>query len=118
MQTGDEYIPIDPELTYRLSFFAKTSNENSRFYSFIRFYDMDNNTIAAYNHMYVSGTTTTLAQELKNGDTEIVLTDSTNWKVSDTSNNRKRIIFWNYESAGGYKYGTETYSRNLSPAPT
>ena len=62
--------------------------------------------------MYVPGSTTTLAQNLKNGDTIVYFTDVSGFKNNYNGNYSRHLIFWNYKNSYGYQYEPETYSRN------
>lgn len=109
----NESFPIDITKRYRFEFDAKSKDKTARHYSFLNFYDVDGNTILANNHMYIANTLTTLAQDLKNGDTVVYLNDLTNWKVSTgTATHQRGLTFWNYKNSFGYQYPELTYSRN------
>jgi hypothetical protein len=75
-------------------------------------YDSDNNSITADNHMYLPNTLTTLAQDLKNGDTIAYLTSTANWKTTGATVDQKKFIFWDYKNSSGYQYPENTYSRH------
>lgn len=110
----DEYFPVDPTNTYKLSVAAKSLNGLAKIYTMPIFYDADKIAILAYHHMYRPGTLTTLSQELKNGDTVIYFSDLSNWDVNTTGYDyRKGCIFWNYRNSYGYVYPENTYSRNI-----
>ncbi|WP_277617875.1 hypothetical protein [Paracholeplasma manati] len=78
-------------------------------------YDVDNLPINASHHMYRANTLTTLAQELKPGDTVAYLTSAANWDntgTAGTNTHLRSFIFWNYYNSKGYLYPELTYSRN------
>jgi len=78
-------------------------------------FDVDNLVISAPHHMWVTGSLTTLAQDLKPGDTTVYLTSAANWYNGGTagvSTHLRSFIFWNYKNSYGYEYPPETYSRN------
>jgi hypothetical protein len=111
----DEFMPVNPELPYKLSMFAKTANGVGRYYAMVVCFDVDNQEITAKHHMYRANTLTTLSQELKNGDTVVHLTDASNWYNDGTagvSTHLRSIILWNYKNSYGYLYPPQTYSRN------
>lgn len=111
---SDESMPVDTGLTYELSLYAKeiTGTPNTRFYAGLACVDVDNLSIQAYNTMFQPGTTTTLTQELKNGDTEIHVASLANWSDNTgTTNHLRNIIVWGYKNSAGYTYPDETYSR-------
>lgn len=110
----NESFPIDITKRYRFEFDAKSKDKTARHYSFLNFFDVDGNTIYAYNHMFIANTLTTLAQDLKNGDTVVYLTDLTNWKTSTgTATHQRGLTFWNYKNSFGYQYPELTYTRNV-----
>lgn len=112
---SDEIIPVDVSKKYRLTCWAKTNPYvGARFYVGITEYDCDGHNITSSNHMYIANTLTTLAQELKVGDTKVYLTSAANWiNSAGTSTHRRSFIFWGYKNSFGYEYPVETYSRLL-----
>lgn len=109
----DEYMPVNPDLRYLLSFFAESSLNTGNYYTYIACYDVDGLSISATQHMYIANTLTTLSQTLNNGDTSVNLTSAANWINSAPGEPHKRaFIFWNYTNSFGYKYPPLTYSRN------
>ena len=96
-----------------MSYYIKVSNTNARFYDLVSCYDIDKNVIMANHVMWVSGSTTTLAKELKNGDTVVYLNSTKGFNSEVKYGYQKGFIFWNYKNSKGYSYGTETYSRNV-----
>lgn len=110
----DELIPIQIDKTYRLSVSAKCNPYvGAKYYVGIVAYDVDGNTITSSNHMYYANTLTTLAQDLKAGDTKIYLTSATNWLNNNAQTYQRGFIFWNYQNSLGYQYPELTYSRNI-----
>ena len=107
------YIPVDTEKKYEYGVTAKKNNTSALVYMSFIPYDIDHNGIQAPNNAYMANTLTTLAKDLKNGDTYVYLTDMTNWNVSATQNYRRGFIFWNYKDSTGYEYPELTYSRNI-----
>lgn len=111
----DELMPVDVNKKYRMSIDAKSLNGVGRYYMMTVCFDVDNLSINANHHMYKANTLTTLAQELKNGDTVVYLTNATNWDnsgVAGVNTHLRSIILWNYMNSFGYLYPPETYSRN------
>ena len=107
----DEYMPVDISKAYDFSYYIKTSSSSAKYYSFLDMFDIDKNEIK-YDHVtWVSGTTTTLASELKKGDTTVILTSVSNW-IDSQYDHQRGFIFWNYTNSFGYQYPIETYSRN------
>ena len=109
---SDLFIPIDTTKKYRMSIdIASIPDTESTFnYMFILFCDIDKNEIKVYHHKYYQGSTTTLARDLKKGDTEIYVTDLSGFTQKSEYYNRA-IIFWDYQNSYGYQYPKETYSR-------
>lgn len=109
------FIPIDTTKKYRMSIdIASIPNTESTYnYMFLCFFDIDKKEILPYYHMYFQGSTTTLARDLKKGDTEIYVTDLSGFKQKSQTYQRA-IIFWDYKNSYGYQYPKETYSRNRS----
>lgn len=108
----DEYIPVNVSNAYELSYWIKANNADVSFLDMLMMYDIDKNIIASEHVMWINGSTTTLAQELKNGDTVVHLTSVAGFNTTTTNSYQRGLIFWNYTNSKGYKYPTETYSRN------
>ena len=118
-QMIDEYIPFDPLKKYKFSFQARqtVAGATNRMYGFVSPFDAANASIAPQHYMYIAGTTTTLAADLKPGDTTIQLTSSANWygqagKNAGTSTHLRGVVIWNYVDPAGKAWAPETYSRN------
>ena len=109
--SSDEYMPVDVNSSYKLSYYMKCDNNTARHYDMLRMYDIDKREILAYYVMFIRGSTTTLAQDLKPGDTTVYLTDASGFDSSRTKTYHKGFIFWNYKNSYGYQYPPETYSR-------
>lgn len=107
-----EFIAIDPSQIYELSYYIKSSDDSSVIYDYIDCYDVDKIQIRSMHVMYVKGSLTTLAEDLKPGDTVIHVTDVSGFETT-TPDYRKGVIFWNYTNSKGYTYPPETYSRNV-----
>ena len=115
----DEFFPVDANLSYRFDMDAITANHAATMYSYLNFYDVDKYAIIASYYMYYSGTLTTLARELKAGDTKVYLTNASAYETKGTGSHQRALIFWDYKNSFGYQYPPETYSRNiLMPAWT
>ena len=112
--TTDEYMPVDISTSYNFSYYIKTNSASAKYYSFLDMYDIDKNTILYQHVTWISGTTTTLAADLKAGDTTVKLTSVANW-IDSQHTYQRGFIFWNYVNSFGYQYEPETYSRNLYP---
>ncbi len=108
-------IVIDPTLPTYMSAYARQAKAggSGSMYLALAAVDQDGEAISAVNIMFREGSATTLAQDLKPGDTTVHLTDASNWYNGSNSTPR-RMIFWNYVSASGKVWGPETYSRNVT----
>lgn len=110
-KTNDEYIPVDTSSAYMLSYWIKSNNASARYYDYIGCYDIDKKPILAYNVMWIVGSTTTLAKDLKTGDTKVYLTSIAGFDEGLTNYWNRGLIFWNYKNSKGYTYPVETYSQ-------
>ena len=70
---SDLFIPFDGNKKYRMSVDIESipNTESTYNYMFLNFYDIDKLVILYWNIAYFQGSTTTLAKDLKKGDTEI-----------------------------------------------
>jgi hypothetical protein len=112
---NDEFMPVEATKRYKMSIDAKTLNGVGRYYMMTVCFDVDGNFVNANTHMFRANTLTTLAQELKNGDTIVYLNSAANWDNSGTAGvntHLRSIIIWNYVNSFGYLYPPLTYSRN------
>ena len=108
-----EYIPIDETKTYFQSATVKANNTTARYYIGFAEYDENKNFIDSYHVGYVSGSKTTLAKDIKAGDTVVYLTSAAGFNTTLTSIYNMGFIFWNYKNNKGTLYPEETYSRNV-----
>lgn len=102
--------PIDISRTYEFSMFFKGDSSKKLYIGWDEF-DIDGKHISATYCMGFSASTTTLAKELKNGDTVVYLTSTNGW-TSTTYTHQLGLIFWNYKDSTGYQYPVGVYSRN------
>lgn len=113
---NDELIPVDPSRKYKFSLMAKSSTGLGHNYFGVAPYDIDKNVISPYHFYGSTKPVTTLAQDLKVGDTQIFLTDSTGFidnAFSEYSGHKHSILFWGYKNSFGYEYPVGTYSRRV-----
>jgi methyl-accepting chemotaxis protein len=108
-----EYFPVDISQNYKLNFWLKSTNTAAYYYTYVDQYDVDKKQINITNSHFINGSTTTLSQDLNNGDTVVHFTDLTGWIASLTQPYNRGFIIWNYKNASGYQYEPETYSRNV-----
>jgi hypothetical protein len=69
-----EFMPVDITQVYRLQYAVKNTTSTST-YDYVKMYDIDKLAIEAGNVAFRPGSTTTLTQDLNNGDTVVYLTD-------------------------------------------
>ena len=111
--TGDlvsnVFIPVANGRRYRLTFDIKFNTiANNNFYIALRPFDNTRTAISSGNvYKYRTGTETTLASDLNNGDTTVSLTSATNW----TAHTNARIGICNKLAWG---YNRATYSQSWS----
>lgn len=116
---SDEFFPVNASEKYKFEFDLISKNNTGTMYAYLSFCDVDKIPITASNTMYYSGTLTTLARELKAGDTKVYLTDASAYRTYGTGSHLRALIFWDYKNSFGYQYPPETYSRHiLMPAWT
>lgn len=111
---SNELIPVDLNKKYRLTVYAKSTTyvAGNKAYFGIQPTDIDWLLVAPQNYKRFSWTDTTLASELKAGDTTITLTSASGWQTSNANAYNRQAIFWNYSNSQGYQYPAYTYSRN------
>lgn len=114
---GSQKIPINVNNKYKISGWARqtvSAVTTATWYFGLCPYDADGLLIGPSNYLFRPGTTTTLAQPLKTGDTIVRLTNvSSSWyNTNDTNTHRRSFIFWGYTDGKGKLWPPETYSRN------
>ncbi|MGD4642040.1 hypothetical protein QT746_22415, partial [Xanthomonas citri pv. citri] len=111
-------IPVNPYMPYRLacSFKYEKVNTNSQLLAGMKCFDVDGNDIQYQNAYHSANTVTTLAQDLKIGDTKVYLTSLANWNAT-AGTLSAGFKFYNYVDSRGYLYKPNImpYSRYLSP---
>jgi hypothetical protein len=122
---SDEFINVDPTKGYTLSFWAKAGNDdgtlfaaNNLQYAGLSVFDVDGSNIDYMHRVKLLGSAdAVLTTELKPGDTQMFLSDTTGW-YNGTAATSKVFAWWPYYNAAGYRYPDYTYSRNVSFNPT
>jgi hypothetical protein len=116
---ADEFIPYDPTKKLRYGFQIRKSvaGAGNNAYGYLQPIDVDGNTIDPTLYMFITGTTTTLAQALNPGDTTMVLTSAANWygsaaKPAGAATYFRSALFWDYVDSTGRAWPTGSYSRN------
>lgn len=71
-------IPIKPGQRYKVSYWVKCKQDMSSFLTAIRIF-IGNTEVTHQNVAYYAGTKTQLTQELKSGDTQMVVKTNANW---------------------------------------
>lgn len=103
-------IPIDINKKYEFKMSFKGDSSKKLYLGWDEF-DIDGKLISATYCMGYSASTTTLAKDLKDGDTVVYLTSASGW-TSSTAAHQLGLIFWNYKDSTGYQYPEGVYSRN------
>lgn len=112
----DELIPVDPNGQYELTAYAKATTYvvGARAYIGVEEYDIDGQPIRRQYYLkYPGSTDTTLASDLKSGDTKVYLTNATGWQNGGHAYQRQ-IAWYGYTNSKGYTYPDYTYTRNVS----
>lgn len=109
----NEFISLNTgkEFTVESWYRVKTANTSTVRLTLACF-DIDKKSIQATDICYGIGTLTTVAREIKNGDTEIYLTDLSASAWDTATYYERRLIFWDYQNSLGYTYPPETYSKH------
>ena len=108
--TNDEYIPVDVNATYRFDFYTLTDIDNAQVNGMMTAFDIDKKQIAPYLVAPRANTLTTLAQDLKPGDTKIYFTSIANFNSARLGVNDACLLFYGYKNSFGYEYPPETYT--------
>lgn len=110
-------IAVNPYMKYRYSgmFKYEKVNASPTFYCGLRCFDVDNNEITYSSAYHYGNTVTTLAQDLKIGDTKVYLTSLSGWAYN-VPGHQRGFKFYNYTDSRGYLYapGVIPYSRYFS----
>ena len=112
---NSDYIQIDKSKKYKFLCDFKLDNLKTKYYLGYIEYDIDKKQIKPEHFLYTDNTLTTLTEDLKNGDTEVHLSDISNFLCSEnTPSHQLGFIFWNYKDSKGhsYEFETEPYSQN------
>lgn len=109
----DEAMPISIDKTYILSAWVRQTVPGiaSRFFLGLAALDVVGNSISPQNYAYYPQSMTTLAADLKPGDTTVTLTDGSNWRTSADSSALRYVGVWNYVDSKGKKWAPGTYTR-------
>ena len=111
VMSNNDYIPIDPNKSYKLGIDLKASNTNATYLAGIMEYDADKILISDSNILYLEGTLTELTKDLNKGDKTIYFKDLSNWNITTENLYQRGFKFWNYKDSTGYEYLPETYSQ-------
>ena len=107
-------IPVNPYMKYRYSGTFKYEKVNSvaQFFAGMVTYDVDSIEISFAHAYHYGNTVTTIARDLKQGDTQIYLTSLSGWAYNAASYQRG-FKFYNYTDSRGYLYDPSimSYSR-------
>lgn len=106
-------IPIDVSKSYEFDMALKSVESNNRLYLAFDEYDIDGLYISPSMCMGFSESTTTLAKDLKKGDTIVYLKSAEGFR--QTSHDfQLGLVFWDYKDSFGYQYPIGVYSRNYA----
>lgn len=111
----DELMPYDPSIAYRLSYYIKSDCASAKYYDILDCHDIDGHQITDSHVVFVAGSTTRLAADLKPGDASVSVESAAGFNASDTDGRQyftRGLMFWNYANSYGYVYAPETYTRN------
>ena len=110
-------IAVNPYMKYRYSgmFKYEKVNASPTFYCGLRCWDVDGNEITFPSAYHYGNTVTTLAQDLKQGDTKVYLSSLSGW-VYNALGYQRGFKFYNYTDSRGYLYDPSVipYSRYFS----
>ena len=110
---ANEFIPVDTSKKYKLTMDLKRNSITSTHLVGLIECDIDKKAIDGPTISYIAGSLTSLAKDLKKGDTVVYLNNVSGFKVTSTTPAYQRgFIFWNYQDSTGYTYPEQTYSRN------
>lgn len=109
----DELVPVDPSKPLLASMWVRQASPgvSSTCYFGMAPYDADGLGILPYHYMEQAGTRTTLAADLRPGDTTVVLASASGWNAGATTHMRSLII-WDYIDGKGKAWPPGTYSRH------
>ena len=107
----NKMVPIDTSKSYEFSMNLKADVSEKIQLGWWE-YDIDGYFISSHHTAAEADSTTTLAKDLKDGDTVVYLTSASGWK-NTSSIYRLGLIFWNYKDSTGYQYPEGVYSRNV-----
>ena len=110
-------IAVNPYMKYRYSgmFKYEKVNASPTFHCGLRCWDVDGNEITFPSAYHYGNTVTTLAQDLKQGDTKVYLSSLSGWAYN-ASGYQRGFKFYNYTDSHGYLYDPSVipYSRYFS----
>ena len=121
VEFGDSYIAVEPSKSYVVSGMARSGDDqgnqfipdNRQFFGFAS-YDSDRQLIRPWHVMKSDGAVdTALAEELKPGDSQIVLVDATGWANAGPGHQRS-LAWYGYQNNDGDIYADYTYTRNVA----
>ncbi len=117
---GDDLIAVDTGETFKLSGYVRAGDgegggfdpDNHQYFGFAS-YDSDGHRVDPWTVMrFGNAADTSLALDLKPGDTEIHLNDASGWQ--DTGPGYQRALaWWPYSNSEGESYDDYTYTRNV-----
>jgi hypothetical protein len=119
---GDQRIPIDPNVYYNISLYAKSGdvsganyNALNRQYFGFAMYDSDNNLILSEHgeRLPALSDDTYLASAINPGDTTVTLVSAAGWENA-SSGLARQFCWYGYANSSGFVYPDFTYTRLTS----
>ena len=115
---ADDPIPINGTKQYRLDATLTSVGASTPQSIGYTAYDRDGLLIEPQHvTRYLIAIDTTLARELRPGDTSIELTDATGWSNLSSDPNTRALAWYGYRDANGNLYDDYTYTRNVASVP-
>ncbi len=120
-QVADQQIPIDESSTYVVEFGGSRvdGTSSTQLHSAgITALDLDRRVISGVHvERFLSAADTTLAVDLKPGDTQLVLTNADGWSNRSQDPRTRALAWYGYRNSRGDLYPDYTYTRNVASDP-
>jgi hypothetical protein len=109
--TGPWFSPIEPGRIYRASAVMKSDVAAGNMYWGLQYRDRDTFALGpSTNYVPNLNTLTTLAADLKNGDTTVTVTDASQWSAAAG----RYFAVWGHSDSAGTKWRPNTYTRLIA----
>ncbi|MDX1927967.1 MAG: DUF1559 domain-containing protein [Pirellulaceae bacterium] len=116
---ADDPIAIDPAKVYTLEVnLSSTATGAAKHSVGYTAYDRDGRLIES-EHVarYLNAADTTLARELRTGDTFIELADASGWSNYSSDPATRSLAWYGYQDSSGQTYASYSYTRNVATDP-